>query len=297
MKLSARAKADLAGYLWISPWIAGFLLFMLLPAALSAYYSLTDYPVLEAPIFVGFDNYTRMWREPDFRDAALRTLLYAAAVVPLSTMLALVLAALLCAGRRLTGFLRAAIFLPTLVPMVAAGMVWMWLLNGGYGLINRTLALIGVEGPNWLGDGPMVLVSLIIIALWGVGHSVVIYEAAMREVPPSLYEAAALDGMGPVARFWHVTLPMISPAILFNVVTLMIGSLQLFGMPAVLSKSNEGADPRAFTFFTNEMFSQAFLNGQMGYASAMAWVQLFFVLALTGLTFAVSGRLVHYRGG
>lgn len=292
----SQRRENAAGVLWISPWLIGLVAFTLLPMAMSLYYSFTDYPLLERPIPSGLDNFRRLATDPVYLHAAGRTLAYGAIVVPLATALALALAAMVNSVPRFGRLLQAVFFLPTLVPSIAAAMIWIWLYNGKFGLINVLLKKLGVTGPNWLGDAAWVFPSIVLVSLWTVGHSMVVYQAAMRQVPDSLYEAAALDGMGPIRRFCHVTLPMISPAILFNVVTLMIGSLQVFAVPALFSRANEGTDPQSFNFYTNELFNQAFLNGQMGYACAMAWVQLLFVLILTAMTFAASKRLVHYRG-
>ncbi len=288
------AKNSLAGWLWISPWIVGFAAFMLLPMAMSLYYSLTDYPMLEKPLWLGLDNYVRMMSDPDVIGAATRTLVYAAISIPLSIFLALVIAAMLASRVRFVGALQSMIFLPTLVPLAASGMVWLWLLNGQYGLINRVLGLFGIPGPNWLGDFAMG--SLVLISLWGVGQMVVVFVAAMQEVPESLYEAAELDGMSPARKFASITLPMISPVILFNVITLMIGAVQVFAVPYIIRSATPGGDLKRMEFYTMVMYDQAFVNGQMGYASAMAWVQLVVVLILTGLMFAMSKKLVHYRG-
>lgn len=301
-----------AGWLWVSPWLVGFLAFLLLPIGMSLYYSFTEYPLLEKPIFIGIDNYVRLLSDKPFLAAVLRTALYAILTIPLCTVLSLVIAALLNAKVRAGGFFQAAVFLPTLVPMAGSAMVWLWLLNAEYGLVNRALGAIGISGPNWLtgtirlgehADGsvavqiPWAFVSLVIISLWSVGQAVIVYLAALREVPVSLYEAAAIDGMGPVRRFTSITLPMISPVILFNVITLMIGTLQVFVIPYVLTKATPGGDPRSIYFFTSAMYDNAFVYAQMGYASAMAWVQLLMTLVLTAAMFLVSKRLVHYRVG
>jgi multiple sugar transport system permease protein len=228
---------------------------------------------------------------------ALRnTFVYAIALIPCWTVLALVVAGLLNSRVRAKGFFQACVFLPTLVPLTASAMIWMWMFNGEYGLINQILGLVGIEGPNWLQQKAWVLPALIIVALWGVGQSVVIYVAALQDVPASLQEAAALDGMGPLRRFWHVTLPMISPVVLFNVITLMIGTLQVFAVPWVIANAARGASGDDLLFYSMYLYDNAFVFQQMGYASAMAWVQLVLTLALTGVTFAMSRRVVYYRG-
>lgn len=280
----------------MSPWFIGFLAFMLVPMAMSLYYSFTDYPLLEPPLWAGLENYARLLSDPVFGLAVRNTLVYTAVAVPACTVLALVLAAMLNGRARSGGLLQSAIFLPTLVPLAASAMIWMWLFNGEFGLINRALGAVGIRGPNWLADERWVMPALIIVALWGVGQAVVVYIAALQDVPAPLYEAAGIDGMGPVRRFWHITLPMLSPVILFNVITLTIGSMQVFAVPYILTKAAPGGPVRAMYFYTMDMYDHGFVYGQMGYASAMAWVQLLIVLALTGFTFLVSRRLVHYRG-
>ena len=289
-------RDTLAGWLWVSPWVAGFLMFLLVPVLMSLYFSFTDYPLLEPPLWTGASNYTRMFHDDVFLGALRKTLIYAAVSIPLSTALALVIAGLLNARVRAEGFFQAAVFVPTLVPMAASAMIWLWLLNGEHGLINRALRTFGIEGPNWLTDPSWAMPALVLISLWGVGQAVVVYLAALKEVPEQLYEAAAIDGMSPLRRFWSITLPMISPVILFNVITLMIGTMQFFVVPYIITKATPGSDPRAMYFFTMYLYDNAFVYGHMGYACAQAWVQLLIILALTGAMFALGKRFVHYRG-
>lgn len=288
-------RRDLTGILWISPWLVGALAFLLIPIALSLYYSFTDYPVLEPPIWIGLANYVRMFNDPVFMTTARNTLIYAAISIPACTVLSVVVAALLNQKVRAAGFFQAAVFLPTLVPLIASAMVWMWLFNGEYGLINRALRAVGLPAPNWLTDPDWAMPALVIVSLWGIGQAVILYLAALKEVPEQLYEAAALDGMGPVRKFWNVTLPMISPVILFNVIVLTIGTFQVFVIPFVLYRQKDGQVEAAY-FYTMYLYDNIYY-GQMGYASAMAWVQLLIILALTALMFLVSKRLVHYRAG
>ncbi len=295
MKRGAGESA--AGWLWVSPWVVGFAAFLLAPIAMSLYYSFTDYPLLERPLWVGAANYARLLGDGVFLRAVGKTLVYCAVSIPLSTACALAIASLLTARVRAAGLFQAAVFVPTLVPMAAGAMIWLWLLNGEDGLINRMLRGVGLPGPNWLTDALWAMPAIVLITLWGLGQSVVVYAAALREVPEQLYEAASLDGMGAGRRFTSVTLPMISPVILFNVVTLTIGSLQVFAIPYIVTKAVPGSDPRAMYFYTMSMYDHAFVYGQMGYASAMAWVQLLATLGLTGLMFMASRRVVYYRAG
>jgi multiple sugar transport system permease protein len=281
------------GLLWVSPWLIGSSVFVFLPMAMSLYFSFTDYPLLESAVWSGTENYRRMAEDPTLGRVVRNTALFTLVMVPVFTVAALLVAWLLTSGIRGARFFTACIFLPTLVPLIASAMVWMWLFNGEYGLVNRLLAAVGVDGPAWLIDRAWVLPSMVIMSLWGVGQSVVVYAAAMRDVPRVLYEAGELDGMGPARRFVHVTLPMISPAILFNVVSTTIAAVQVFAVPYVMFRRPDGQNP-AGHYYTMYLYETAFVYGQMGYASAMAWVQLVVVLALTGLMLWASKKLVTY---
>lgn len=293
--MNAHSRRDnLRGLLWVSPFLIGATVFLLVPMAMSLYYSMTDYSVLEPPLWVGPRNYARMLSDPTFARVVKNTALYCAVSIPLQTALAIGLAALLNGRVPLRRFFQACIFLPTLVPLIASAMVWMWLFNGEYGLINRLLAAVGITGPTWLVDQEWVMVSLVLMSLWGVGQAVVVYIAALQDVPRQLYEAGRLDGMDPWRQFVHVTLPMISPAILFNVIALMINSVQIFAVPYVMFRRPDGTNP-AGHFYTMYLYENAFVYGRMGYASAMAWVQLVVVLLLTALMLWASRRLVNYR--
>jgi multiple sugar transport system permease protein len=290
-------REDIAGFAWISPWIVGFLAFLALPIGMSLYYSFTDYSLLEKPLWVGLENFKALVNDPVFWIVMKNTVIYAAISIPLGTALAIFIAVLLHQPVRGTSLFRAAIFVPTLVPMVASAMVWMWLLNGELGLINQTLrpvlGVVGLSPPNWLSEKLFAMPALIFMSLWSVGQSVMIYLAALKDVPPSLYEAADLDGVGPVGRFFTVTLPMISPVVLFNVIIATIGSWQVFAIPYVMTK---GDPDRATLFYSMYLYDNAFVFGpKMGYASALAWVQFLIILALTGLTMLASRRLVYYR--
>jgi multiple sugar transport system permease protein len=298
-----KPDSSIVGLAWVSPWLIGGSLFTLLPMGLSLYYSLTDFTLLEKPIWVGLDNYARMLTDPALHKAVINTAIYAVVFIPLATLIALVLAALLKqpvkpsrVEQGYLTFIRACIFIPTLVPMVATAVVFMWLMNGQYGLINQGLKVLGIVGPNWLVDQGWAIPALVLLSLWSVGQQVVVYIAAMNEVPSDLYEAARLDGMGIVRRFVMVTLPMISPVILFNVIVLLIGTLQIFVQPFILFRTKDGQND-AGLFYTMHLYDNAFVYNQMGYASAMAWVQLVLVLILTAGLWFISKKFVHHRGG
>ncbi|MFN0011402.1 MAG: carbohydrate ABC transporter permease [Phycisphaerales bacterium] len=282
------------GWLWASPWLVGSGVFLLLPMAMSLYLSFTDYPLIESPLWAGLSNYRRMFEDEKFWMVVRNTALYTVLTVPVCTVASLVLAALLNRAGRWSRFVQAVVFVPTLVPLMASAMVWLWLFNGDRGLINRLIALVGVQGPNWLIDRHWVMPSLVIMSLWSVGQAVVVYIAALQDVPESLYEAAKLDGMGPVRQFVSVTLPMVSPVVLFNIITLTINQVQVFAVPYVMFRRPDGQNPAGY-FFTQYLYENAFVYGQMGYASALAWVQLLAVLGLTGLMLLASRKLVYYR--
>lgn len=293
-------RRTLRGLLWVSPWIVGFLAFLALPMGLSLYYSMTDYSILERPLWVGLENYRALWDDPTFWKVMRNTVVYALLSIPLGTATALGLALLLNHDVRGIGVFRTAVFLPTFVPLVAAAMVWMWLFNGDFGLVNQgvraALRPLGVEfrGPNWLDEAAWNMPALVIISLWMIGRAVVIYLAALQGVPRELYEAGSIDGMSPARRFWHVTAPMISPVILFNVIIAIIDAWQVFAVPYVLTRTIGGPD-KAMYFYTHYLYDNAFLFGpKMGYACAMAWIQLMIILGLTAATFVVSKRYVHY---
>lgn len=290
------ARKTITGLAWISPWLVGFILFMAFPLAMSFYYSLTDYRLLESPLWVGLANYQRMLTDQTLHLALRNTFLYAAISIPLSVTIAVVLASLLNTPRLpWAKFFQMAIFLPTLVPLIASTMVWMWLFNAEYGLINRLLSTLGIDGPAWLLDPNWALAALVIIGLWSVGQAVILCLTALKQVPTSLYEAADIDGMGAIRKFFSITVPMISPVILFNAITLTIGAFQIFVVPYVIFVRDKGGPGQKGFFYTMYLYDNTFIYQQMGYASALAWLQLLIILALTGLMFLVSRRMVHYR--
>jgi multiple sugar transport system permease protein len=280
------------GLLWISPWLCGFALFLLAPIALSVYYSLTDYTLLEGPVWIGLDNYKELLHDRLFGTAVRNTLYFAVCSVAASTVLSVALAVLLEQPRRGAGLVRAIVFLPVLVPIVSACVCFLWLYNGRFGLINSALASLGIAGPDWLGDRLLAMPSIVIMSLWVIGSPVIIYAAALKEVPRSLYEAADLDGVRAMGRFWHVTLPMISPAVLFNGLMSLIWSMQVFAQPQIMT----GGGPEHSTLvYSMYVYQNAFTYGRMGYASALAWVQILITLLMTVGLLVAARRLVHYR--
>ncbi|MBK7406478.1 MAG: sugar ABC transporter permease [Phycisphaerales bacterium] len=297
MPATARRHPDLRptlrGLAWTSPFLLGTLLFLVVPAAMSFSFSLTDYSLIEPPLSVGLGNYREMLGDPLFWRVVRNTAFFALGSVLLGTPMAIALAALVETRARGSALVRAVIFFPTLVPIVAASIGWMWLYAGEHGLINRLLGRVGIhDAPDWLNDTRTAMPALIVMSLWFIGSPVVIYGAAMRDVPRTLFEAADLDGMGPLTRFRNVTLPMISPAVLFNVVVSVIWALQVFAVPAIMTK---GGPNEATNVYALYVYRTAFDYGRMGYASALAWVQLLLTLVLALIVVLGSRRFVFYR--
>lgn len=290
---AAERSATLRGLIWISPWLLGFSAFLLYPVLMSLVYSFTDYSILEPPVFVGLENYRDiLLKDTTFWRSLRNTLVYAAASIPLCTLLSVLVALLLDRDTRTARTVRAVVFLPTLVPVSAAAIGWMWLLNSDYGLFNAVLSAIGLPKPDWLGNPRWAMTSLVMMSLWTVGGATVIYVAALRDVPAALYEAAAIDGVSRLGRAWHITLPLISPVILFNTVIALIGSMQVFAAPYVMTR---GGPDFATYFYTMYVYANAFSYARMGYASALAWIQFVLILVIT-TTFLVSvRRRIHYR--
>ncbi len=294
MKKPILTREAATAFLFASPWILGFLTFLAYPLLASLYYSFTNFSVLRVPSWVGISNYRELAGDEVFHIALKNTLLYVIAAVPLGSVMAILLALLLNTKVKGMAFYRTLFFIPSLVPMVALGVLWLWVFNGEYGLLNEGLRGLGVKSPpNWLGDPLWAKWTLILIAMWGSGNAMVIYLAGLQDVPVSLYEAAELDGAKLVAKTRHVTLPMISPVILFNVVMGMIGALQVFAVAYVMFPG--GAPARSTYFFTTYLFDNAFKYQRMGYASAMGWVMFLITLGLTMLALRLSSKHVHYE--
>jgi multiple sugar transport system permease protein len=288
------ARAAIRGWAFISPWLIGFLLFTAVPIGLSFYYSLCSYSLLQPPLFKGLENYRTLWNDEVFWKALRNTAIYGAFALPLGMALALGVAMLLNTKIRGVSIYRTIVFLPSLVPLVASAMLWLWLFNANLGLVNTFLRSLGVSNPpGWLVDVRWAMPALIIMSFWGVGNTVVIYLAGLQDVPRELYEAAEIDGASQVRQVWHVTLPSISPVIFFNLIMGIIGTVQLFATPFILTG---GGPDRATLLYTVHLYKTAFEYLKMGEASAMAWVQLLIVLLLTALAAWSSKRWVHYQG-
>jgi multiple sugar transport system permease protein len=298
----AAAKRDVAGYGFIAPWLIGFLFLTAGPMAVSVYLSGTSWTMLSPPVPVGLANYeTLLSDDPLFVTSLLNTLYYVVFAVPLGLLVSLVLAMLLHQRVKGIALFRTLFFLPSVTNLVAVSMLWLWIFNPEYGLLNSMLALAGIKGPLWLQSESWAKPSLILMSLWGVGGTMMVFLAALQGIPQELYEAADLDGAGRFQRMIHVTLPMISPAMLFNLVIGVIGSFQVFTQAYVMTGTaqpgSEGGPNNATLFVVLYLYKKAFQDFRMGYASALAWILFALILAVTLIQLRLSKRWVHYEAG
>jgi multiple sugar transport system permease protein len=291
-------REAVAGYLFISPWIIGFLVFtlgaMIYSLVISfSYYNLAKNTTRPA----GLDNYRAMFDDPKVVISLKNTLLYALMAVPLETCFALLLALLLNWVGRSAGAFRTLYYLPKMAPAVATASIFFLLLNGNTGAINKGLALIGIEGPQWLVDPSWVKPSIVLMTLWGVSGTMVIFLAALKNVPRDLYEVASLDGAGPIRQFFTITVPMISPAIFFNVIVLTIAAMQVFDQAFLLFwRDQSNASPDSSLFYGVYLFQQAFRQFDFGFAAAMAWLLFVLVMIITAFQVKFGNRFVYYEG-
>jgi len=284
----------LIGLLFASPWIIGFLAFTLYPIVSSFYYSFTRYDLLRPPAFLGFDNYINLLTDDeDFRTVAYNTLWWVVFSAPLGVLSAFLMALMLNTNIVARSFFRAVFFFPSIVPVVVTAFVWQFLLNVQYGAINSTLQHLGFPIVPFLSNPELVKPSLVVIHMWAQGAAMVIFLATLQDVPRSLYEAALMDGANGLRRLWHVTIPMVSPVILFNAVLSFIGGFQYFTLPWLLTA---GGPNQATEFYSLFLYRNAFVYLRMGKANALAWLLFVVIIVFTGLLFRLSGRYVYYAG-
>ena len=292
----AARRRQMTGLAFASPWLLGFAIFIVYPLCASLFYSFCSWDAIRPPHWIGLENYRRLFFEDDLFWKSLSNTLYMVAFgLPVGLVAALGIALLL--NQKLKGmpFYRTVYYLPSITPVVATSILWMWLLNPEIGLINIALGHMGVaHTPSWLMDPLWSKPALILMGLWGSGGGMVIYLAALQGVPESLYEAASLDGAGHIAQFRHVTLPMLTPVILFNLIMGLIGSFQYFTQAYVMTS---GGPQDSTLFYALHLFNSAFLDFKMGYACAMAWILFIITLACAVAVFKSSARWVYYAGG
>jgi multiple sugar transport system permease protein len=281
-------------YLFASPWIIGFVVFSLGPMLASLYLGFTNYSVLMPTKWVGLYNFRTMFNDDLWATSIFNTVYYALLAVPLGEVVSLVLALMLNVkvlhGR---SFFRAAFYVPSIMPVVALSILWIWLLQPRFGIINTGLGLFGIHGPNWLGDPNWSKPGLVVMSLLGVGSNMVILLAALQGVPNHLYEAAELDGANGWNKFLHVTIPMISPAIFFTMIIGFIGSFQVFTQAYVMT---QGGPAESTMFYVLYLYKFAFEFFKMGLASAMAWFLFVVIVILTFIQFQLSSKWVYYGG-
>lgn len=293
MKVLAKVNKRTWPYLFILPWIIGFLVFTLGPLVLSFVMSFFDWSITGTPKFRGLGNYIEMFTTDDQALKSLSiSLKYAAIFVPLNMIIALVLAMLISQPVKGAKFFRTIFYIPAVISGVAVSIIFGWLLNGNYGVINYLLSLLGIDGPQWLVDPKWAIIAVIFASAFGVGSMMLIFYTDIKNIPIDLYEAAAIDGAGPVRQFFNITLPMITPTILFNLITSIISSFQQVTLVMLLTNGG----PMKSTYFYGLMtYNNAFKFHKLGYASANAWVMFIIILLLSALVFKSSDTWVFYE--
>lgn len=293
MKVLAKVNKRAWPYLFILPWIIGFLVFTLGPLVLSFVMSFFDWSITGTPKFRGLGNYIEMFTTDDQALKSLSiSLKYAAIFVPLNMIIALVLAMLISQPVKGAKFFRTIFYIPAVISGVAVSIIFGWLLNGNYGVINYLLSLLGIDGPQWLVDPKWAIIVVIFASAFGVGSMMLIFYTDIKNIPIDLYEAAAIDGAGPARQFFSITLPMITPTILFNLITSIISSFQQVTLVMLLTNGG----PMKSTYFYGLMtYNNAFKFHKLGYASANAWVMFIIILLLSALVFKSSDTWVFYE--
>ena len=272
-------------WLFMSPWLIGLVVFSLFPILATFYYSFTQYNFFNPPHWVGLSNFSKLFQDNLFWKSLRNTVLLTSLGVPLSLFFSILVAILLNQAFKGVGFLRALFYLPSAIPPVAAAVTWAWVLNPRYGILNNFLRLVGIQGPNWFYDPNWSKPGLILLMIWCSGYSIMIYLAGLQDIPQTLYEAAQLDGASRLQLFRYITIPMLEPVTLFNLIVGLLGGLQYFtqayviSAPGTLGPVLNGAPEGSMLFYAMYLYVQAFKNLNMGSASAMAWI-LFLISAV-----------------
>ncbi len=292
-----KTRSLLTGLAFISPALIGFVAFAAWPIVQSLYYSFTDYNIFQPPYFIGLGNYQELVNDRVYRIALVNTFYMVFIGLPIHLVFNFFMALLLATQIRGLSIYRTIFYLPSITPVVASTIVWLWLFNGQYGILNEILGWFGLPKIGWLTDPRFTKPSLIFMGMWFGGNTILIYLAGLRDVPVSLLEAAELDGANALRKTWHVTLPMISPVIFYTLIINVIGYFQYFTEAWVLTATRDGAAGgplNSMLFYAMYLYQSAFQLFKMGYASAQAWVLFAIVLIATGLLFRFSGW-VYYR--
>lgn len=286
VKASRMAKIEARnGLLFVSPWIIGFLFFTLYPIIASFYYSLCNYSVIKDPKFIGLANYKALFHDATFLASCRNTLYMICLGVPITTFVAVLVAVLLNYKKvRGTSWMRVVFFIPTLVPTVVACLLWIWVMQPDTGIVNNVLGIFGIEGPGWLSSTVWAKPAFILMMIWTCGNGIIIYLAGLQDISQTLYDAAAIDGAGFVNQTLHVTVPLLRPTILYNVVTMIIGVFQWFAEPYIMT---EGGPSNATMFYSLYLYQNAFSFFKMGYASAQAYIMLIVAMIIILILFKV----------
>ncbi|MEV8568829.1 sugar ABC transporter permease [Streptomyces sp. NPDC051322] len=289
-------RENLAGYLFLAPWVAGLLILTAGPMLVSLYLSFTDYDLFDAPKWIGLHNFAEMFGDPRWQKSVRVTLQYVAVGTPLKLLLALGVALLLHQNRRGQAFYRAAFYTPSLIgASVSIAIVWRALFSDG-SVVDRVQQLFGIHAGGWISNPEWKIYSLVLLTVWQFGAPMVIFLAGLKQVPRELYEAAEVDGAGTWRRFWSITLPMISPVLFFNLLLETIHSFQIFGSAYILGSAGSSCGPAdSVLVYTCYLYDQGFAGGRMGFASAMAWVLLVTVGLVTAVLFWSQKRWVYYE--
>lgn len=295
-KVVVKKKRDLSWmipYLFISPWLFGFLAFTLGPLLLSFVMSFHDWPVIGESTFIGLGNYIKMFTgDPQFYRSLFITIKFASVFVPLNIIIALILAVMISKNVKGIPFFRVIFYIPSVISGVAVAIIWGWILDSNNGILNYLLSLIGIDGPRWLQDPQWAIFAIIIASGWGVGNMMLIFYTDIKGIPKSYFEAAVMDGASPLRQFFSITLPIITPTILFNLVTSTITALQQLTLVILLT----GGGPLRSTYFYGLfVYDNAFKHHELGYASANAWVMFVIILVLTAIIFKSSSAWVFYE--
>jgi multiple sugar transport system permease protein len=291
---SLERRSLFLGLLFVSPWLIGFLLWTIYPLLASAYYSLTRYDIMRPPVFLGLKNYKDLFTTDETFRLVVKNTLYWVMLSPLlGVTSAFLMACLLNTRIFARSLFRAIFFFPSIVPLFVTAMIWQFLLDMQYGAVNGTLKALGLRAIPFLSNPQWVKPTLLLIHMWAQGGAMVIFLATLQDVPRSLYDAATVDGANAWQRFWHVTIPMCSPVILFNLIMGFISAFQTFTLPWLLT---EGGPNRATEFYALYLYRNAFEYLRMGKASALAWILFVIIVTFTVVLFKATGRFVYYGG-
>jgi multiple sugar transport system permease protein len=294
---SRKTRRDMMwGLIFILPWIIGFIAFTLYPTIASFYYSFTNKALVKPPEWLGFANYIQLLtKDKLFGKAIYNTIYMVVFGVSLNIIFAFMTALLLDMKVRGMAVYRTIYYLPTIMPPVAGVLLWLWMLNPQYGILNYALSLIGTRGPAWFADPDWSKPAVLLMGVWGIGGSTVLYLAALKGVPLEFYESAMLDGANWLQRTLNITIPLVSPVTLFIAITSTIGAFQIFTQSYIASSDSLGAPRESLLFYAIYIYRQGFVYLKMGYASAMAWILFLIILVVTFIELRTSSRFTHYE--